>query len=81
MSVTESTTVDSNCQEESKAATTTDDRVNQVIASAKKSLSAVEEIDAKIAAFKAKCDEMTRVFVANMFGGGFKEAEEYKNRP
>ena len=44
-------------------------------------MSAVADLDAKIAAFKAKCDEMTRAFVANMFGGGFKEPEEYKNQP
>ena len=44
-------------------------------------MSAVEEIDAKIAEFKARCDEMTRALVANLFGGGFKEPEEYKNQP
>jgi len=40
----------------------------------------LEELDAKIAAFKAMADELTRAFAYKLLGGGFKDSEEYKSQ-
>ena len=49
----------------------------------KKPMSVTQEIDAKIAEFKARMDSLTGAVAANLqfLKGGFKEPEEYKSRP